>query len=166
MTEELANPTTKGELLAQMAEERSALVRLIESLPMAERLTPLVEQLTIKDLVAHITDWEAYILKRIRAAAIGDHLPLRAPDGDWDRVNAEIYIANADRTWEDIWHSFERTSTELRLEVQGLTESDLFDPARAEAVIGIAGDPVVDYVVGNTSGHYREHADDIRARLP
>ena len=165
MTEELANPTTKSELLAQMAAERHALVRLIESLPMAARLTPLVEQQTIKDLVAHITDWEAYVLKRIRAAVMGEHLPLRVPDGDWDRINAEIYTANADHTWDDIWHDFERTSAELRLEVEGLAESDIFDVERAEAVIGIAGEAVAGYVVGNTSGHYREHADDIRARL-
>lgn len=164
MSEALTTPTNKAELFAQIDAERAALVALIEAMPPEARLTPLVEQQSVKDLVAHITDWEAYILKRIRAGIMGEHLPPRVSDGNYDRVNAEIYTANLDRSWDDIWHDFERTSAEMRLELEGLSEADIFDAARAEKVIGLGGDAVVEYIVGNTSGHYREHADDLRAR--
>lgn len=96
---------------------------------------------------------------------MGETLPLRVPDGDYDRVNAEIYDAHKDRDWYDIWQDFTHTHAEMVAEVRALSESDLFDPARAEAILGIPADTAADMIEGNSSNHYWEHANEIEAAL-
>jgi hypothetical protein len=165
MEETFPQPKSKDELIQQIKDEYKALVALVESIPEEERLTPLVEQNSVKDMIAHLWDWQAYMLKRLRLTAIGETLPLRVPDGNYDRVNAGIYNAHRDRPWEDVWGDFRRDVGDVLAEIEALSEDDLFNPARGEALTGIANDrPVVDMIVGNTSEHYWEHAREIRAR--
>jgi len=87
----------KQQLLDQIASEYARLVALVDRFSDAERVKPLVETNSLKDMLAHITDWETYALRRLRTTAIGESLPLRVPDGDFDRVNAEIYAAHKER---------------------------------------------------------------------
>jgi hypothetical protein len=103
------------------------------------------------------------MLRRIRAAAAGETLPLRVPDDNYDRVNAEIYAAHKDREWVDIWQDFTRVHEEALAEVRVLRESDLFDASRGEAVVGLAGEPAATFIEGNSSNHYWEHANEIEA---
>lgn len=154
----------KYELLAQIEAQHVRLVALVNTFSPERRLQPLVDKLTLKDLIAHITDWETYMLHRIRSAQLGETLPLRVPDGDFDRVNAEIYAAHKDRDWADVWQDFTRTYEEVVAELRTLSESDLFDPARAEAVVGIPGDTAASFIVSNSSNHYWEHANEIETR--
>ncbi len=155
----------KLELLAQIEAEHARFVALIEDFPAEERLLPLFGKMTLKDIVAHVTDWETYMLHRIRSAEMGEVLPLRVPDGDYDRANAEIYELHKDRAWQDVWLDFTRTYEEVVAEVRTLSESDLFDAARADAVIGIPAsgpnDTAAGFIVGNSSNHYWEHANEI-----
>jgi hypothetical protein len=153
----------KRELLAQIEHEYARLVALVERFSPEERLQPLVDHLSLKDMIAHITDWESYMLRRIRAAAAGETLPLRVPDDNYDRVNAEIYAAHKDREWVDIWQDFTRVHEEALAEVRVLRESDLFDASRGEAVVGLAGEPAATFIEGNSSNHYWEHANEIEA---
>lgn len=157
-------PATKEQLLAQFDSEYAALVALVESVPMPERLTPLVDELSIKDLIAHIQDWQAFVLRRMRLAAAGESLPPRVPDGNYDRVNAEIYAANRDRSWDDIWNEFVQSAATMRAEVERLSDEDLFSAERVKAIMGLPDYRAVDYIVGNTSEHYWEHAQQIRER--
>ncbi len=157
-------PTSRQELIEQIHAECAALVELIESIPPEERETPLVDELSVKDLLAHITDWQEYMLRRLRATALGETFPLRVPDGNYDRVNAEIYQTHLRRPWDDIWQDFERIYEETIAEIEQLSEEDLFDPQRAEAVTGIPNHRAVDMIVGNTSGHYWEHRLEIESR--
>jgi hypothetical protein len=123
-----------------------------------------VGQQTVKDLLAHMTDWEAYVLERFRMATRGEHLPYRIQEeADLDRVNAQTYAANRDRAWDDVYNDFVRVHNELLAAVRDLQEDDLFDPARGLAVMGGAGRRVVDFVVDNTSAHFTEHAAQIAA---
>lgn len=158
-------PKTKAELLQAIDEEYAALERAVAGLDPAQRsATPVVEQQTVKDLLAHITDWESYVLERFRMASRGEHLPYRIQEeADLDRVNAQAYAANRDRAWDDVYNDFVRVHNEVVAAVRDLQEDDLFDPARGLAVMGGAGRRVVDFVVDNTSAHFAEHAAQITA---
>ena len=157
----------KPELLAQIEAEHARLVRLIEEFPAEKRLLPLFGKLSLKDIVAHITEWETYALHRIRSAALGEILPLRVPDGNYDRANAEIYAMHKDRVWQDVWLDFTRTYEEVVAEVRTLSEYDLFDADRAGAVVGLPArkpeDTAARFIAGNSSNHYWEHANEIEA---
>ena len=153
----------KQELLEAIEREYTRLVALVDGFAPEERLTPLSGELSLKDIIAHIADWQTYKLSRIRAAQLGEMLPLRVSDGDIDRENAEVYAAHKDRDWADVWQDFTRTHEEMVAEVRSLSESDLFDPARGEAVIGIAGEIAAASIEGDSSNHYWEHANEIEA---
>lgn len=158
-------PKTKAELLQAIDEGYDALERAIAGLEPAQRsATQVVEQQTVKDLLAHITDWEKYVLERFRNAAQGVNLPYRIQeDADLDRINAQVYAANRDRAWDDVYNDFVRVHNEVAAAVRDLREDDLFDPARGLPVMGGAGRRVVDFVVDNTSAHFAEHAAQIAA---
>lgn len=164
-------PTTKEETLAQIRSEFAAFVELVEQLPAAARLQPIAGTLTVKDIVAHITDWEAWMLLRIRSAAVGEYLPSRdtlitqadPSVSGIDALNAEIYARYKDAEWETVWEDLLRTHEESLVELDLLTDKDLFDPTRSRQVTGIEGEPAIELVFGNTAEHYREHADELRA---
>lgn len=160
-----SEPKTKAELLQAIDEGYAALGRAIAGLEPAQRSAmAVVEQQTVKDVLAHITDWESYLLERFRNAAQGVSLPYRIQEeGDLDRINAQVYAANRDREWDDVYNDFVRVHNEVVAAVGNLAEDDLFDPLRGLAVMGAAGRRVADFVVDNTSAHYAEHAEQIAA---
>ncbi len=170
----LDTPTTKDELLAQIKSEFADFVALVEQIPADQRTTPIAGDLTVKDIVAHITDWEAWMLLRLRSAAVGEYLPPRvAPESagaggdatvnDINSVNAQIYERYKDADWHTVWEDLLRTHEESMVELELLGEKDLFDPGRSLQVAGFEGEAVVGLVYGNTSEHYREHSDELRA---
>lgn len=169
----LSEPTSREELLAQMRDEYNAFVALVEQVPPERRATPISGMLSVKDIVAHITFWEADMLRRLRAAALGE-VPPEATDafgepaagaGPYDAVNADAWERFKDADWETVWDDLVRTHEECLAEVEQMSEADLFDPARARQVTGRPDRVVVRLITGETSGHLREHADELRAVL-
>jgi hypothetical protein len=169
----LETPTTKEQLLAQINEEYAAFVALAQQVPPERRSEPISGALSLKDIVAHICDWENWMLLRMRSASAGETLAPRsgdqgetgAPGTDIDSVNAAIFERYQDADWETVWADLERTHEESLRELADLSESDLFDPARVKAVTGLDDGAAYMLVVSNTSDHYREHADELRAAL-
>lgn len=170
----LDTPTTKDELLAQIKSEFADFVALVEQIPADQRTTPIAGDLTVKDIVAHITDWEAWMLLRLRSAAVGEYLPARvaaaapdagadAPASEIDSINAQIYELYKDADWHTVWEDLLRTHEESMAELELLSDKDLFDPNRSLQVAGFEGEAVFGLVCGNTSEHYREHSDELRA---
>ncbi len=164
MSEIWQGANNKQELLESIWKQYARLVALVEDFSPEEREKPLSGKLSLKDILAHIADWQAYKLHRIRAAKMGEVLPLRVGDGDIDRENAALYEAHKDRDWSDVWQDFARNHEEMLAEVRSLSESELFDPALAEAVVGIPGDTAAHSIEGDSSNHYWEHANEIEAR--
>lgn len=167
MAEEWQNANTKQELLARIKSEHARLVRLVAGFSDDARLQPLSGELSLKDIIAHITDWETNMLLCMRSAAAGETLPPRVPDGNYARMNAEIYASHKERAWDDVWLDFTRTYEEVPAEVSALSESDLFDPARCEAVMGFAAEGentcAADFIASDSANHYWEHANEIEA---
>ncbi|MGL4647848.1 MAG: ClbS/DfsB family four-helix bundle protein [Caldilineaceae bacterium] len=162
-------PTTKEEVLAQIHDEFNAFVALVEQIPDDRRLTPIAGSLSVKDIVAHISDWEAWMLMRIRSAAAGDMLPPRTMEGihgavtDIDGINAAVAERFKDAEWETVWDDLLRTHEESLMELAQMGERDLFDPLRVREVTGLSEGTGLELVIGNTSEHYREHSDELRA---
>ena len=160
-------PTSRDELLTSISTEHAALVQLVQGFAAEDRTQPLVDEQSLKDIIAHISDWQNYFLRRMRAAAMGESLPYRSAGGKTaDDVNAEIYITNRDRTWEDVWREFEQSYAEIFLELQYIDEAALLDPTRAMEVLGMPREVApMEEIMDHTAGHYREHIDDIHLRL-
>lgn len=167
--EPLPVPTTKDELLQQISDEYAALVQLIERIPAERRLEPVAGDLSVKDIVAHITDWEAWMLLRIRSAAAGEALAPRMVESsegmvtDIDGINAAIAERYKDVDWQTVWEDFLRTHEDASGELEQMSERDMFDPLRVREVTGLTEGTGVDLIVSNTSEHYREHFEELSA---
>lgn len=68
-------PTTSSNCSTRSQASTHGLVALVDRFSDAERVKPLVETNSLKDMLAHITDWETYTLRRLRTTAIGESLP-------------------------------------------------------------------------------------------
>src|SRR5687767_3170635 len=116
--------------------------------------------------MAHIVDWEQYVVNILQACARGERpAPRVTADGDIDRINRQIYEANKGRPLADVRTDFARSYLKILEETQRLSEVDLFDPGRRVAVGGDERVPVWDRIAANTCFHYEEHSEAIEAWL-
>lgn len=166
MTDEPQAPVTRDEFLEQVKKVHADLVKLIDAFPETKRETPIVGDRSLKDVLAHITDWEDYALLRLRSAAAGDPIPARVVDSeDVDRINEEVYQAHHLEDWHGVRYEFDRTFQEICAEAANLPNEGLTDPANGLKLIGLEGVPPMELLYNNTTGHYFEHWDDLQRAL-
>lgn len=142
--------------------EREDLEKTLEWLSTEQMTQPGVESdWSVKDILAHITDWERRMVQWIEESLRGETPERPAPGMTWedlDRLNEQTYLANKDRPLGEVLADY-RSSYQRALEtVEALTEKDLIDPERFE---WRAGDPMWHMVAANTWWHYKEHRETI-----
>lgn len=155
-------PRDKADLLALVRESWAELGATIDRLGEQEMIQPGVEgEWSVKDLLAHISAWEALMVQWVGDSLRGDTPDRPAPDEPWedlDEVNERLFRERVDRPLEEVLAAFHQTHQQAYQTVAGLSEADLFDPDR---FAWRRGDPLWHLVAGNTWGHYREHQQAI-----
>ena len=141
-------------------------VQALAPLSPAEMLEPrLSDGRSVKDVLAHITWWDQWLLLTLPAdpntagAAItlplADQIP--ATD-DWaDEMNAKVFAYNQSRELSAIQEEFSATRTQMLRRVSRLSIDDLYDPEGMSATIG---QPVAPLILGIYE-HYEEHAHEL-----
>jgi len=163
---ELVVPADKKTLLDQIDREYADFTALLLARPEAKRAEVWDDGRSFKDLTAHVGDWEAYALARIRNHTAPTKTEARiVNDGDMDIVNAEIQSRYANLSWEEAWNLLESSHRAMRDHLVAMPDADLFDESRSAILIGDPDSSVLYTVIYNTSHHYREHADEIRATV-
>jgi|GEM_PF-74831 len=153
----------RDELLQQIEQQRGAFETLLSRFSRNERdQAVLANGWSIKDLLGHLGFWQE------RVVSIYHHLtggPQPVPGLgalDVDELNAQVYAANHARTLVDVVQR-EQTSYQALLElIRSVPEADLFDVGRFSWT---QGRPFMDWIEGNSSGHYQEHLADLRGHL-
>jgi len=149
------NQFSKPNLLKLMQDGRAqveqALGRLSEAQMVQEKT--LYGTWAVKDLLAHLGYWEG------RAAFIFDELLSGRPDPaydplDFDQRNAQVFAANHDRPLADVQRDEQQAYQRLLALVERASEDDLFNPQR---FAWTRGRPYVEWIAGNSYGHYEEH---------
>jgi len=158
---------TKAGLMHLIDETRAALETTIAAVPADRREEPLPSGLSVKDLLAHITFWERALLDRIEAAAAGRDVTalFYDIDADVDAINARIHAQHRSQSWDVLHFDFEEVHRRMMDAVARLSETDLFDPARASAIIGVDTYTVAERISAETAEHFTEHAAEIRTWL-
>lgn len=160
-------PTTKRELLHLIEETRVELTMAIAAVPADRREEPLSSGLTVKDLLAHVAFWERYLLDRLEAAATGHdatHLPYEV-DAEVDAINARVLAQHQSQSWEVVWFDFEDMHRRTLVMIERLSDADIFDSARSQAVIGDDAHTVFEHIYAETAEHFVEHTAEIKAWL-
>jgi hypothetical protein len=157
----MSEQMTKSKLYDEIYHERNALEATLANIDEVQMMEPTLDGgWSVKDVLAHIVDWEQRMIEWINESLDGDGPELSS---DWsdealNRLNQEIYEANKDRELQDVLEHFESSYRQSWEAVKRLTDEDLFDPHR---YAWREGRPMWYIVEANMSGHYKEHNEAI-----
>jgi hypothetical protein len=159
-------PTTRAKVLELVHIEQEALQTVLDQLTEVQMTQPGVENnWTVKDILAHIADWEQRMVRWIEETMRGEVPERPAPGMTWDdldELNEQTYLANKNRSLAEILAGFETSYQQAVKAVETLTEEDLLDPHR---FAWREGDPMWHMVAANTWWHYKEHRQAIESWL-
>lgn len=156
----------KARLIKLIQQENTAMGTLLRTLDSYKMEEPGVyDELSFKDVLAHITAWERLEIGWLRASLKGEKVIRYTPeyvlDGDNDEqtmhdLNASIFEQNRGRSLGDVLTDFRQTHADLVETVRGMSEKDLNDPHRFD---WSDGEPIWTSIAGNSYEHIREHRE-------
>jgi hypothetical protein len=161
----MAAPRTKGELLADAARQRDALMFLIDSLSREQRLWRGAYGWSAKDHVAHLAEWERLFFGWYDAGVRGDDPPVPAEGYTWatvDALNRAIYERHRDDQLEHVLADWSDTSRRLIVFTQATPEPDLFTTGRYSWT---GRGNLASFVYECGPNHYRWSAAEIKRGL-
>lgn len=154
----------KEKILARIRTERRQLDQTLELLDEAQILQPgVVGDWSVKDILAHLIDWERRFIGWYRASQRGVVPKTPAPDLSWsqlDILNQRIYETNRDRPLADVLATYHHSYRETITAIEAIPEEEIFDTGRYEWVG--ADNNLVNIILANTANHYRWAKTHIR----
>jgi uncharacterized protein (TIGR03083 family) len=152
----MARPRSKEQLLAEIDRERKALEDLLAGLPLEALTRPgVVGRWSVKDVLAHLVEWEQMFLGWY-AAGLDHQIPALPAEGfHWGQLpqlNQAIYERHHAETLAAVQKRFGASYRKLHRTIERLDPEDLFEPGRF-AWTGTHA--LLSFIVPNTSSHYR-----------
>jgi hypothetical protein len=162
----MPRPTSKDDLLAAIDKERGALEAFLETLTPKQMIEPgVVGEWSVKDVLAHLVEWEQMCLGWYRAGLRGETPALPAPGFKWNQtpqLNQQIYEKHRDRSLDEVLEQFHASHREILEVIQGLSNEDLFTAGR---YVWTKKNTMGTYFVSATSSHYLWARKEIRKGL-
>jgi hypothetical protein len=160
----------KQGILTALENEREKFLDLIDGLSEEELLEPGVTgDWTIKDILSHLTRWEAELVKLLWQASRGQEPSMETIEGllgteseGVDQTNARWHAELSGRPLESVLEDFHAVRTQTIRRVEAFKDADLTDPKR---YTWLDGRPLWEWIEGDSFGHEAEHALEIRAWL-
>lgn len=122
----------------------------------------VVDDWTMKDVLAHISAWERMFIGWIEALLRGE-----TPDRpeffseEWtDRVNARVYEESRERTLDDVRAASRASHAETLAFIDRLSDAELFDGSH---FAWTKGREIAPWVRANADEHYDEHREHVIA---
>lgn len=150
---------TKSELLAALDASRQNLLAALEGLSEADLVEPgVIDGWTPKDLLSHLTAWEAELVKMLAQARQGRR-PAFLDLGDTEALNAKWHNETKDRALERVMADFHGVRKQTRRQVDGFSDKELGDP---KLYRWLDGRSLSEWIAAETYEHEAEHAEHIR----
>ena len=148
----------KAVLEAVLVAARDELVAAVALIPAGERSSrPVCGEWTLKDVIAHITDWERVGAEGLGSMAAGEK-PEVEDAGDIEAWNQAHVEARRGQLWDEIWLDFNRAREELVKTLAGMGQAEMERSFRFPW--GAVGTPYEWVAV--FAGHDRDHAAEVR----
>jgi hypothetical protein len=159
----MPRPTSKTDLLIAIEKERMNLENQLDTLSAEQMVTPgTVGEWSVKDVLAHLIEWEQMVLSWYAAGLRGETPELPAPGFKWNQtpaLNQQIYEKHRERSLEDILEQFHESHQEILGMIKSLSNEVLFTsgqfPWTKKNTLGT-------YFVSATSSHYLWARKEIR----
>jgi hypothetical protein len=150
----------KDEILDVLEDEREKFLDSIEGLSTQELLEPgVVGNWSVKDIMAHITLWEAELVKLLWQAAQGQKpTTIHFAGINVDERNEAWYEEQKDRPIEQIIADFSAVRKQTSRRVEAFTDKDLNDQSRFSWQKGYA---LWKWIAEDSFSHEAEHTAQI-----
>ena len=162
----MPEPTTKEALLKDIRIEREALEGFLAGLTPQRMIQPgAIAEWSVKDVLAHLAEWEQLLLVWYQAGLRGEVPPLPAPGYNWrqmDELNQTIYEKYRDASLEGVLDYFRTSYRQVLEAVQAMAEDELFTPGQ---FTWTKQNTLAAYVIPCTSEHYEWARQEMRKGL-
>ncbi|MGI8552879.1 MAG: ClbS/DfsB family four-helix bundle protein [Dehalococcoidia bacterium] len=170
--EEPLKPQDKDLLLERIDQSWRDLQETLGRLREDQVTRPGSDGWSIKDHLAHLDAWERSILSLLQGRPPYEGLGVDEAvyrDDLEDRINEAIYAQNRNRGLPDVLAGFRKTHADVETLLERLTPEDLgrpysfYLPDEHPNDGGVVQQPALNWIVGNTYEHFREHRTWIEA---
>src|SRR5919197_5840707 len=147
----------KTELLTKIEEGYATLNTLLASLNEAQMTQPRVQdQWSVKDIVAHVAAWQSLCAEWLEVLARGETPPQARlwDDESVNQANEQFFKENEQRPLPDTLSDFHQSYRRMLNAVNALSDEDINNRNR---YAWRQGRPLLDFIIGNSYGHYPEH---------
>jgi hypothetical protein len=149
--------SSKQALIESIEQEHERFLILARSIPQARYLEPGVwgDRWTIKDLFAHLTEWEQMFLRWHREGLAGGSPALPAPGFNWGQtpaLNLSIWRKHSSRSLRSVLRGFATSYREIHALAASLSEDQLLTPGYLAWTGRL---PLASYLGPNSCSHYR-----------
>ena len=148
---------SKEELVGSIETEHRRFVELVRSIPRERYLEEGVwgDRWNVRDLLAHLTEWEQMFLTWYRVGLECGRPELPAKGYKWNQtpaLNQAIWKKYRHKPVEGVLAEFETSFEEIFLLAQELSEKELLTPGY---FTWTRKNPLTTYLGANTTSHYR-----------
>ncbi|GAB4521153.1 MAG: hypothetical protein Fur0018_01340 [Anaerolineales bacterium] len=149
----------KATLLTAMENSRTALLDALEDLPDEAFERPYEGDWTLKDTLAHLTQWEAQLITALWQLK-GGQKPTTAhfTNRSRDEINAEWYAQSKNRPLDIIWQDFVTVRDQTILRVEEIPERNMNDEKR---YAWLQGATLIEWIARYTIGHDEKHLGNL-----
>lgn len=152
----------KVELLDALESSREMFLEMIDELPDEDFEVPgVIGEWSLKDILAHLTRWEAELVKLLWQASRG-HVPSSAHFGkiDVDTLNGIWYNEMHSRRLDQILEDFHSVRNQTMRRIEDFSDKDLTDAKRYR---WLRGKPLFEWIAADSFKHEGEHAQHLKA---
>jgi hypothetical protein len=154
----------KEVILERIRVQRSRLEKSLGAIPLeVMEKVGMVGEWSVKDLLAHLVEWERMFMGWYQAGLRGEVHDIPAHGYSWrdmDELNEHIYQKHRQRLLEDVVEDFRRSFEEIYAMVEAMPEEEMFALGCYQWV---GSGNLVSYILANTANHYRWANDKLRA---
>lgn len=164
-------PRTKDELMKQIGDEWKALMDLAGRLSPEQMVRPDEGGWSPKDNLAHLAEWMkilmGYHMDNRPSHEVAGLAPEATADWDFEVINKLLFERNRDRSVEDVLSELESVYGQLTAKLEAMSWEDLMKPRRADdpAIWSSEEQPLLNWVLGDTSEHFAEHRETIEKSM-
>jgi hypothetical protein len=160
------NAKTKEELLQSIKGTRERLEKKFSKLTPEQMIWPgSMDDWSVKDILAHLVDWEQRLIGWYEAGLRGEVPETPAPGLSWrdlPKLNQAGYERHKSEPLEDVLEQYWKSYQECLVLVGGMTEQEIFTP-NFYAWTGTS--TLLTWIVANTSSHYNWARRNIRTSV-
>ncbi len=130
----MPGPKSKARMIAALVTERRRLEQNLVGLAPGDMITPgVVGDWSVKDVLAHLADWEAHMPVWLAAARRGENVAEIEAGLNWkqiDELNERIYLRHKDQTLEEVLAYYQETHRQFMEMVREMSEDEMLTPGR------------------------------------